>query len=81
MYFAFQVPDCDFFLNKRDYPQIKFHPKAFDSEESGASDSARPSGDGYVVEPYGFIFDKDDRKPEEDVPLAELAYSTYAPVL
>jgi hypothetical protein len=68
-------------LNKRDYPQIKFHPKASDNVESGAFDATQSSGDGYAVEPYGFIFDKDDMKPEEDVPLTEHAYSTYAPVL
>lgn len=39
------------------------------------------AGEGYAVEPYGFIFDKDDRKEEEDVPLAEHSYPTYAPVL
>lgn len=38
------VADCEFFINKRDYPQLKFNP-----------DSLKP------VEPYGFIYDKDDR--------------------
>lgn len=38
------VADCEFFINKRDYPQLKFNP-----------DTLLP------VEPYGFIYDKDDR--------------------
>lgn len=38
------VADCEFFINKRDYPQLKFNP-----------DTLKP------VEPYGFIYDKDDR--------------------
>lgn len=38
------VADCEFFINKRDYPQLKFNP-----------DSLKP------VEPYGFIYGKDDR--------------------
>lgn len=41
---ARNVADCEFFINKRDYPQLKFNP-----------DSLKP------VEPYGFIYDKDDR--------------------
>lgn len=36
------VPDCEFFLNKRDYPQLKVNV---------------PRG-GVPVEPYGFIYDK-----------------------
>jgi hypothetical protein len=42
------VPDCEFFINKRDYPHLKVN-----------KDS------GKVVEPYGFIFDKDDRDPAQ----------------
>lgn len=38
------VADCEFFINKRDYPQLKYNPN-----------SLKP------VEPYGFIYDKDDR--------------------
>jgi len=59
-----EIPDCDFFINKRDYPQLKFN-----------ADRQVP------VEPYGFIFNKDDRNPDEDVPLAEHEYATYAPIL
>lgn len=59
-----EVPDCDLFLNKRDYPQIKFNEQR-----------------GEVVEPYGFIFDKDDRDPMQDVPLEEMHFRRYAPVL
>ena len=59
------MPDCDLFLNKRDYPQIKFNPQR-----------------GAVVEPYGFIFDKDDKDPAQDVPLEEsVHFRRYAPVL
>jgi hypothetical protein len=40
------VPDCDFFINKRDYPHLKFN-----SSICG----------GIPVEPYGFIFDKGNK--------------------
>ncbi len=59
-----KVPDCEFFLNKRDYPQLKYNIK---KEE--------------VVEPYGFIYDRDDRDPNQDVPLTRHKYKTYLPVL
>lgn len=35
---------------------------------------------GGAVEPYGFIHNKDDRDPQQDVPLARHAYASYAPV-
>lgn len=35
---------------------------------------------GKAVEPYGFIFDKDDRKPEEDVELVRHRYTSYTPI-
>ena len=77
------VPDCEFFINKRDYPQIKFH-----VDETGSGDEefeydacGRPVTRGQVVEPYGFIFDKDDTDPAQDVPLNEHRYETYAPIL
>lgn len=57
------VPDCDFFINKRDYPQLKFHP------ELGP------------VEPYGFIFDKDDCDPSQDIRLSRYNYSSFTPIL
>lgn len=61
-----QLPDCEFFLNKRDYPQLKIN----------------ISKGGIPVEPYGFIYDKDDRDPEQDVELfAEHRYETYAPIV
>ena len=60
------LPDCEFFLNKRDYPQLKINV---------------PRG-GIPVEPYGFIFDKDDRFPDQDVDLVEEhKYKTYAPIV
>ena len=60
------IPDCEFFLNKRDYPQLKIN---------------LPQG-GIPVEPYGFIFDKDDRDPEQDVPLVDQhKFQTYAPIV
>mmetsp|Transcript_29881 Transcript_29881/g.50865 ORF Transcript_29881/g.50865 Transcript_29881/m.50865 type:complete len:687 (-) Transcript_29881:112-2172(-) len=60
------MPDCEFFLNKRDYPQLKVN---------------IPRG-GEPVEPYGFIFDKDDRVPEEDVDLFEgHKFESYAPIV
>ena len=61
-----KMPDCEFFLNKRDYPQLKVN---------------IPRG-GIPVEPYGFIFDKDDRDPEQDVDLVEEhKFATYAPIV
>ena len=60
-----QLPDCEFFLNKRDYPQLKVNISR-----------------GVPVEPYGFIFDKDDRNPDEDVDLVEdHRFNTYAPIV
>lgn len=58
------MPDCEFFINKRDYPQLKVNV---------------PRGE--PVEPYGFIFDKDDRIPEEDVDLSRCKFKTYAPIV
>lgn len=63
------VPDCEFFLNKRDYPQLKFNENP--SFGKGAQ----------AVEPYGFIYDKDDRDPTQDVPLRRELYRSYAPIL
>eukprot|EP00934_Nitzschia_sp_Nitz4_P003625 Nitzschia sp. Nitz4//scaffold318_size20451//5902//7917//NITZ4_008647-RA/size20451-processed-gene-0.3-mRNA-1//-1//CDS//3329547555//3615//frame0 len=60
-----QIPDCEFFLNKRDYPQLKVNVPR-----------------GVPVEPYGFIFDKDDRDPDQDVELVEEhKFKTYAPIV
>jgi len=60
------IPDCEFFLNKRDYPQLKVN---------------IPRG-GVPVEPYGFIFDKDDRDPDQDVDLyPDHKFPTYAPIV
>ena len=59
------VPDCEFFVNKRDYPQLKYN----------AEKIMKP------VEPYGFIFDKDDKNPDEDVELTRHLYKSYAPIL
>jgi len=59
------IPDCEFFLNKRDYPQLKVNVKR-----------------GVPVEPYGFIFDKDDRDPEQDVDLCpEHMFPSFAPIV
>lgn len=60
------VPDCAFFINKRDYPHLKFNPDI---------------AGGIPVEPYGFIFDRDDRDPEQDIPLNRHFYKSYAPIL
>ncbi|GMI08472.1 hypothetical protein TrLO_g4660 [Triparma laevis f. longispina] len=59
-----RIPDCEFFINKRDYPQLKVNVPR-----------------GVPVEPYGFIFDKDDRDPDQDVDLCpEHKFATYAPI-
>lgn len=61
-----EMPDCEFFLNKRDYPQLKVNV---------------PRG-GIPVEPYGFIFGKDDRDPEQDVDLVEEhTFKSFAPIV
>ena len=60
-----EMPDCEFFLNKRDYPQLKVNVQR-----------------GEPVEPYGFIFDKDDRDPQQDVDLVpEHKFPSYAPIV
>jgi hypothetical protein len=60
-----KIPDCEFFLNKRDYPQLKINVPR-----------------GVPVEPYGFIFDRDDRDPEQDVDLVEEhMFKSYAPIV
>ncbi|CEG35702.1 Endoplasmic reticulum protein EP58, contains filamin rod domain and KDEL motif [Plasmopara halstedii] len=53
------IADCEFFINKRDYPHLKKN----------------------LSEPYGFLFDKDDRDPSDDIPLTRHLYATYAPVM
>lgn len=59
------IPDCEFFLNKRDYPQLKINVSK-----------------GVPVEPYGFIFDKDDRDPDQDIDLVEEhRFKSYAPIV
>lgn len=58
------IPDCEFFINKRDYPQLKYN-----IEKSS------------IVEPYGFIFDRDDCDPDQDIPLSRHAFQSYAPIL
>ena len=37
-----QVPDCEFFINKRDYPHLKFHvePSSGSSDGAAAADAA-----------------------------------------
>lgn len=60
------IPDCDFFINKRDYPQLKFNGMI---------------AGGIPVEPYGFVFDRDDRDPSQDLPLNRHFYASYAPIL
>eukprot|EP00611_Tribonema_gayanum_P020467 TRINITY_DN3738_c0_g4_i2.p1 TRINITY_DN3738_c0_g4~~TRINITY_DN3738_c0_g4_i2.p1 ORF type:complete len:731 (-),score=261.28 TRINITY_DN3738_c0_g4_i2:127-2268(-) len=57
------VADCEFFINKRDYPHLKY--------------SAQKQ---VPVEPYGFIFDRDDRDPSQDVPLKRHKYKCYTPI-
>jgi hypothetical protein len=64
------VPDCDLFINKRDYPHLKFNP-----------DIGTSGGGGMAVEPYGFIFGRDDKDPSQDLPLFRHLYRSYAPIL
>ncbi|DBA01658.1 TPA: hypothetical protein N0F65_010309 [Lagenidium giganteum] len=53
------IPDCEFFINKRDYPHLK----------------------ATLSEPYGFLWDRDDRNPAEDIPLTRCRYESYAPIM
>ena len=53
------MDDCEFFINKRDYPQLK--------------------ADG--SEPYGFLFDRDDKDPAQKLPLLRHKYESHAPIL
>jgi hypothetical protein len=107
---AREVPDCAFFINKRDYPQLKVHEGSTDNDHNMGMDidssSTLPERDikfqlkdqllpepaqkshkntrlmkNMPVEPYGFIFDKDDTKPDEDIPLSRYFYISYAPIL
>lgn len=36
--------------------------------------------DGQAVEPYGFIYGRDDRDPRQDVPLGRCRFASYAPI-
>lgn len=58
------VPDCEFFINKRDYPQLKYNPIYKEP-----------------VEPYGFIFNRDDKDIKQDIPLIRHLYQSYLPIL
>ncbi|ETV78772.1 hypothetical protein, variant 1 [Aphanomyces astaci] len=53
------IPDCEFFINKRDYPHLKSN----------------------LSEPYGFLFDRDDKDPSQDLPLEQFKYNSYAPIM
>ena len=59
------IPDCEFFINKRDYPHLKVNVER-----------------GEPVEPYGFIYGRDDRDPAQDIDLhPSHKYETYAPIM
>lgn len=64
---AGKMPDCEFFLNKRDYPQIKYH--EYSESERQATNFEGSKSRGEAVEPYGFVVDADDRNPDADVAL------------
>ncbi|RQM20918.1 hypothetical protein B5M09_006431 [Aphanomyces astaci] len=49
------IPDCEFFINKRDYPHLKSN----------------------LSEPYGFLFDRDDKDPSQDLPLEQFKYNSW----
>ena len=89
-----EMPDCDFFINKRDYPQLKVHTDSSPGFENIATilpetDSTKqtskmpilPLVPGMPVEPYGFIFDRDDRCKEQDIPLTRELYRNFAPIM
>jgi hypothetical protein len=105
-----RTPDCEFFINKRDYPQLKVHEGAAttsaDGDGAGAGATIKKEDDegaditvdmrvvgkgdpelgsglapDMPVEPYGFIFDKDDTVPGQDIPLSRYYYNSYAPIL
>lgn len=82
------IPDCEFFINKRDYPHLKvcsscclsvgwlYHLINLNLDGLCLCDDQEN-----LSEPYGFLFDKDDRNPDDDIPLTEHRYATYAPVM
>jgi len=86
------VGDCEFFINKRDYPQLKFrttplsHPQndqnIDDEEEDEGLESKGDDMEGEVVEPYGFIFDRDDKDESQDISLTNpsLKFNSYTPI-
>ncbi|ETV93176.1 hypothetical protein H310_12782 [Aphanomyces invadans] len=53
------IPDCEFFINKRDYPHLKNN----------------------LSEPYGFLFDRNDKDPSDDLPLTQYKFPSYAPIM
>jgi hypothetical protein len=63
-----QIDDAEFFINKRDYPQLKANPHNMDIHP-------------HPAEPYGFIYDRDDKDPAQDLPLKRHRYTSYAPIL
>jgi hypothetical protein len=63
-----RIDDAEFFINKRDYPQLKANPQALNIHP-------------HPAEPYGFIYDKDDKDRTQDLPLKRHRYSSYAPIL
>ena len=52
-----------------------------DTTSSNGTDRTDRTVDGVAVEPYGFLFDKDDKNPDEDVVLSRHRYASYAPIL
>lgn len=92
-----KVPDCEFFINRRDFPNFKFHETTSDDKDATADvgakrkratsevDASIAAGaettpvPGFMVEPYGFLFDVDDKNRSTDIRI-ENARKTYTPI-
>lgn len=79
------IADCEFFINKRDYPHLKVRGVLVLMETLSAMSNRRRDLvlllQENLSEPYGFLFDKDDRNPADDIPLTSHKYATYAPIM
>ena len=90
-----EMPDCEFFLNKRDYPQLKVNvPRGVPVEPYGfifdkvrvmkikASHRCLPVCKPFLTRGVLLFVDQDDRNPDEDVDLIEeRRFKSFAPIV
>eukprot|EP00904_Undaria_pinnatifida_P007460 jgi/Undpi1/3844/HiC_scaffold_16.g07213.m1 len=74
------IADCEFFINKRDYPQLKFNPSSLKPVEPYAdshwSHPASPPPDFDADFPCSASSD-----PDQDVPLKRHRYPVFTPIV